>query len=49
VNLTDTPTHTTESYIDRLYRFNKDEAFDYVIGIKDSEDKIIDEGFDGEE
>ena len=41
--------HTTEKYIDRLYRFNKDKAFDYVIGLKDAEDKILDKKFDDED
>ena len=38
--------NSTERYIDLIHRFNKDKAFDYVIGIKDREDKIIDRGFD---
>ena len=45
----DAPTHTTEKYIDRLYKFNKDQAFDYVIGLKSTEDKMLDEGFDNED
>ena len=38
--------NSTERYIDLIHRFNKDKAFDYVIGIKDRTDKIIDRGFD---
>ena len=38
--------NSTERYVDLIHRFNKDKAFDYVIGIKDKDDKIIDRGFD---
>ena len=41
--------NSTERYIDLIHRFNKDKAFDYVIGIKDKDDKIIDRGFDEEQ
>ena len=40
--------HSTERYIDRVHRFNKEEAFDYVISISGREDKIIDREFDNE-
>lgn len=38
--------NSTERYIDLIHRFNKDKAFDYVIGLKDREDKIIEREFD---
>ena len=41
--------NSTERYVDLIHRFNKDKAFDYVIGLKDKEDKILDERFDNED